>query len=133
MKSMSAPLQSLSIGTLLALGFSLLCGLSVLLAAVIAGNLQAVFEGQDRLHRIVSVHEAILATRIAEKSYRLEGRQADQDEVQRLLQGLGEAQAALLAASLDYRAQFQRLAQARGRVLETQQSVGVEAEWVPRY
>ncbi|GAB7533364.1 methyl-accepting chemotaxis protein [Pseudomonas sp. 3A(2025)] len=134
---MSAPFQSLSIGTLLALGFSLLCGLSVLLAAAIAGNLQAVFEGQGRLHRIVSVHEAILATRIAEKSYRLDGRQADQEEVQRLLQsmveplhGLGEAQAALLAASQDYRAQFQRLAQARGRVLETQQSMGVEAERV---
>ncbi len=65
MKSVSAALESLSIGALLALGFSLLCGLSVLLAAAMAGNLQAVFEGQGRLQRIVRVCCRFSTSRVA--------------------------------------------------------------------
>ncbi|WP_318720032.1 methyl-accepting chemotaxis protein [Pseudomonas capsici] len=55
MKSMPLALQQLSIGTLLAVGFNLLCGLSMLLAVAIAFKRQVVFQGVAQLERIAAV------------------------------------------------------------------------------
>lgn len=68
---------------MLAVGFSLLGGLSVLLAAAIAFNLQAVFRGAAQLERIASVHAGIFESRIAEKSDRLEATESNGDQLRR--------------------------------------------------
>ncbi len=52
---MPLALQQLSIGTLLAVGFNLLCGLSMLLAVAIAFKRQVVFQGVAQLERIAAV------------------------------------------------------------------------------
>ncbi|SDG13547.1 methyl-accepting chemotaxis protein [Pseudomonas seleniipraecipitans] len=137
MKSMSLALRQLSIGTLLAVGFSLLCGLSVLLAAAIAFNLQAVFQGEAQLERIASVHTGILDSRIAEKSYRLEASKASGDQVRTRIQAIAQyldgneqAQRPLLEAGEHYLEQFERLTQARERLGETRQAMIREADEV---
>jgi len=137
MKSMSLALQQLSIGTLLAVGFSLLCALSVLLAVAIAFNLQAVFQGQAQLERIAAVHAGILDSRIAEKSYRLEASTASGDQVRTRIQAIAQhldgneqAQRPLLDAGKRYLEQFERLTQARKRLGETRLAMSREADEV---
>ncbi len=137
MKSMSLALQQLSIGTLLAVGFSLLCALSVLLAVAIAFNLQAVFQGQAQLERIAAVHAGILDSRIAEKSYRLEASTASGDQVRTRIQAIAQhldgneqAQRPLLDAGKRYLEQFERLIQAHKRLGETRLAMSREADEV---
>lgn len=137
MKSMSLALQQLSIGTLLAVGFSLLCALSVLLAVAIAFNLQAVFQGQAQLERIAAVHGGILDSRVAEKSYRLEASTASGDQVRTRIQAIAQhldgneqAQRPLLDAGKRYLEQFERLTQARKRLGETRLAMSREADEV---
>ncbi len=69
MKSMPLALQQLSIGTLLAVGFNLLCGLSMLLAVAIAFKRQVVFQGVAQLERIAAVTGDALSGR-AQRQHR---------------------------------------------------------------
>ena len=66
----------LSIGTLLALGFSLLCGMTLLLAATAVFSLQSVLSGEARLAAITATHADILKARVAEKAYQAGGQAA---------------------------------------------------------
>lgn len=135
MKTLPTVFSRLSIGALLALGFSLLCGLSVLLAASAAWNLHAVLRGGASLEAIASMHAGILDTRIAEKSYRLDGGRAAYEDVLRRsqlqaehLRGIEEWRQTLDEVSQRYREQFVRLAGARERLSETRQAMSREAE-----
>lgn len=134
MKSVSLSPRRFSIGALLALGFGLLCGLSVLLACFAFSSLQAVFKGEDQLEKIAGVHAGILDIRILEKSYRLEANGGAVDKVHRLINEIPQQVATLeqleqplVVASKRYLTQFERLVAARGQLEQAQKAMGVEA------
>ncbi len=127
----------LSIGTLLALGFSLLGGLTLLLAATAVFSLQSVLSGEARLAAITDIHAGILKARVAEKTYQVAGQAAAQEQVVATMQAvqgtldpsLHGAQR-LAQASRDYLAQFDELAAARARASATRLSMDAQAEAV---
>lgn len=127
---------NLSIGTLLALGFSLLCGMTLLLAATALFSLQSVLHGEARLAAITATHAGILKTRAAEKAYQAGGQTA-YDEVLSTLHGVRDGldpsldgSQRLARASSDYLAQFEILAATRGQARATQARMGAQAEAV---
>lgn len=127
---------NLSIGTLLALGFSLLCGMTLLLAATALFSLQSVLNGEARLAAITATHAGILKTRAAEKAYQAGGQTA-YDEVLSTLHGVRDGldpsldgSQRLARASSDYLAQFEILAATRGQARATQARMGAQAEAV---
>lgn len=127
----------LSIGTLLAMGFSLLGGLTLLLAATAVFSLQSVLSGEARMAAITAIHAGILKARVAEKSYQVAGQAAAQEQVVATMQAvqgtldpsLHGAQR-LAQASRDYLAQFDELAAARARASATRVSMDAQAEAV---
>ncbi len=128
---------NLSIGTLLALGFSLLCGMTLLLAATALFSLQSVLHGEARLAAITATHAGILKTRAAEKAYQAGGQTAAYDEVLSTLHGVRDGldpsldgSQRLARASSDYLAQFETLAATRGQARATQARMGAQAEAV---
>lgn len=128
---------NLSIGTLLALGFSLLCGMTLLLAATALFSLQSVLHGEARLAAITATHAGILKTRAAEKAYQAGGQTAAYDEVLSTLHGVRDGldpsldgSQRLARASSDYLAQFEILAATRGQARATQARMGAQAEAV---
>lgn len=128
---------NLSIGTLLALGFSLLCGMTLLLAATALFSLQSVLNGEARLAAITATHAGILKTRAAEKAYQAGGQTAAYDEVLSTLHGVRDGldpsldgSQRLARASSDYLAQFEILAATRGQARATQARMGAQAEAV---
>ncbi|BAU73772.1 methyl-accepting chemotaxis protein [Metapseudomonas furukawaii] len=135
MKIVSRALARLSIGGLLAMGFSLLGGLAASLAVVALASLQAVFEGESRLQAIADVHAGILSARSQEKSYRLSGAANARDEVRRVVGRIPEQLATmagemrpLIQSCERYLMQFERLANAHEQVLRTQAVMSQEAE-----
>ena len=135
MKIVSGALSRLSIGGLLAVGFSLLGGLAACLAVVALVSLQAVFEGESRLQVIADVHAGILSARIQEKSYRLSGAAAARDEVRRVvseiptqLSAMGGVMQPLIQSCERYLTQFGRLADAHEQVDRTQTVMSREAD-----
>nr|WP_224797061.1 methyl-accepting chemotaxis protein [Pseudomonas fluorescens] len=134
MKFMSRTLSRLSIGGLLAVGFSLLGGLTAFLAIVAIFSLQSVFEGEGRLEVIATVHSSILSVRNAEKSYLLDGSTEARDEVVRLVEaipsqlgGVGPSLQPLIQSSKRFLDQFERLAEAHEGVYRTQATMVLEA------
>lgn len=128
---------NLSIGTLLALGFSLLCGMTLLLAATALFSLQSVLHGEARLAALTATHAGILKTRAAEKAYQAGGQTAAYDEVLSTLHGVRDGldpsldgSQRLARASSDYLAQFETLAATRGQARATQARMGAQAEAV---
>ena len=127
----------LSIGTLLAMGFSLLGGLTLLLAATAVFSLQSVLSGEARMAAITAIHAGILKARVAEKSYQVAGQAAAREQVVATMQAvqgtldpsLHGAQR-LAQASRDYLAQFDELAAARARASATRVSMDAQAEAV---
>jgi hypothetical protein len=75
MNVISRLFSRLSIGGLLAVGFSLLGGLTAVLAVVAVLSLQAVLTGESRLRSIADIHAGILGVRVSEKDYRLSGKE----------------------------------------------------------
>ena len=131
------PFAQLSISTLLALGFSLLCAMTVLLAATAVFSLQSVLHGEARLAAITTTHAGILKARVAEKAYQAGGQTAAYDEVLSTLQSVQNAldpsldgSQRLARASSDYLAQFETLAATRGQAHATQARMGAQAEAV---
>lgn len=131
------PFAQLSISTLLALGFSLLCAMTLLLAATALFSLQSVLHGEARLAAITATHAGILKTRAAEKAYQAGGQTAAHDEVLSTLHGVRDAldpsldgSQRLARASSDYLAQFETLAATRGQARATQARMGAQAEAV---
>ncbi|MCK9802270.1 methyl-accepting chemotaxis protein, partial [Pseudomonas sp. MAFF 302030] len=131
--------RPLSISALLITGFSLLCGLTVVLAGTAAYALQAVLEGQARLLHVNEWHASVLGARAAEKTYRVDAADSARDQVlssvqglmQELTQGLPGGLAtdpALLRASQDYLARFQGFSATRQRTQATQASMQSQAE-----
>jgi methyl-accepting chemotaxis protein len=134
MNVISRLFSRLSIGGLLAVGFSMLGGLTAVLAVVAVLSLQAVFTGESRLRSIADIHAGILRVRISEKDYRLSGDEAAQDEVSRVIQALPErllslgGMQPLAHSSAIYLRQFERLAEANERVARTQGVMSGEAD-----
>ncbi|MNM48471.1 Methyl-accepting chemotaxis protein McpS [compost metagenome] len=129
--------RKLSISTLLAVGFSLLCGLTVLLAGTAVFSLNSVLIGEARLAAITSTHASILKARVAEKAYQIGGQSTNQEavlatmqEVQTSLDLSLEGSQRLALASQDYLAQFETLANTRRRASETRVRMGTQAEAV---
>ncbi len=127
--------RPLSISALLITGFSLLCGLTVVLAGTAAYALQAVLEGEARLMQVNDLHASVLSARAAEKTYRVDGADSAREEVMSTLQGMikvldgGFADGqSLLRASQEYLGQFQRFSATRQRTLATQGSMQSQAE-----
>ena len=127
----------LSIGTLLALGFSLLCGMTLLLAATAVFSLQSVLNGEARLATIAANHADILKARVAEKTYQVGGQAAAQEEVLATMQAVQvslepslDGSQRLVQASGDYLAQFEKLATTRARARATRVSMDTQAEAV---
>ena len=131
--------RPLSVSALLITGFSLLCGLTVVLAGTAAYALQAVLEGQARLLHVNEWHASVLGARAAEKTYRVDAADSARDQVlnsvqglmQELTQGLPGGLAtdpALLRASQDYLARFQGFSATRQRTQATQASMQSQAE-----
>lgn len=135
MKLVSEALARLSIGKLLAMGFSLLGGLSAFLAVVAVASLQAVFNGESHLQVIADVHAGILGARSLEKSYRLDGVATAREEVHRLVNGipaqltaLGGVMEPLIQSCERYLNQFARLADAHDQVAQTKAVMAREAD-----
>ncbi|WP_242443106.1 methyl-accepting chemotaxis protein [Pseudomonas sp. LFM046] len=135
MKFVSEALARLSIGKLLAMGFSLLGGLSAFLAVVAVASLQAVFNGESHLQVIADVHAGILGARSLEKSYRLDGVATAREEVHRIVNGipaqltaLGEVMEPLIQSCERYLNQFERLADAHDQVARTKAVMAREAD-----
>lgn len=131
------PFAQLSISTLLALGFSLLCAMTLLLAATAVFSLQSVLHGEARLAAITTTHAGILKARVAEKAYQAGGQTAAYDEVLSTLQSVQNAldpsldgSQRLARASGDYLTQFETLAATRGQARATQAKMGAQAEAV---
>lgn len=127
----------LSIGTLLALGFSLLCGMTLLLAATAVFSLQSVLSGEARLAAITATHADILKARVAEKAYQAGGQAAARELVLATMQAVQasldpslDGSPRLAQASRDYLAQFEKLATTRDRTSATQARMGAQAEAV---
>ncbi|WP_172152874.1 methyl-accepting chemotaxis protein [Pseudomonas tumuqii] len=137
MKTTRLQPRQLSIGTLLALGFSLLCGLTLLLAATAVFSLQSVLSGEARLAAITATHADILKARVAEKAYQVGGQAADQDRVLTTMQAVQasldpslDGSPRLAQASRDYLAQFEKLAATHSRAGATRVSMDAQAEVV---
>ncbi len=135
MKFMSRTLSRLSIGGLLAVGFSLLGGLTAFLAIFAFISLQSVFEGGGRLEAIATVHSGILSVRNAEKNYRLDGSSEARNEVERLvsaislqLDGMGPSLQPLVQSCERFLNQFDRLVKANEGVTKTQTTMVHEAD-----
>ena len=127
----------LSIGTLLALGFSLLGGMTLLLAGTAIFSLQSVLTGEARLAVITDIHAGILKARVAEKAYQAGGQAAEHDEVLTTLRAVRnsldlalDGSQRLTQASQDYLAQFETMAATRARASATQTRMGAQAEAV---
>ncbi|MCY1271054.1 Methyl-accepting chemotaxis protein (MCP) signaling domain protein [compost metagenome] len=135
MKFVSEALARLSIGRLLAMGFSLLGGLSAFLAVVAVASLQAVFKGESHLQVIADVHAGILGARSLEKSYRLDGVVTAREEVHRIVSGipaqltaLGGVMEPLIQSCERYLSQFERLVDAHDQVARTKAVMAREAD-----
>jgi methyl-accepting chemotaxis protein len=129
--------RKLSISTLLAVGFSLLCGLTVLLAGTAVFSLNSVLIGEARLAAITSTHASILKARVAEKAYQIGGQSTNQEVVLATMQGVQasldlslEGSQRLALASQEYLAQFETLANTRRLASETRVRMGTQAEAV---
>lgn len=130
-------LRHLSVGRLLALGFGLLCGMTLLLAGTAVVSLQSVLNGEARMAAITATHAGILKVRVAEKAYQAGGQTAAYDEVLSTLQSVRDAldssldgSQGLAQASADYLAQFETLAATRAQAKATQTRMAVQAEAV---
>jgi methyl-accepting chemotaxis protein len=127
----------LSIGTLLALGFSLLGGLTLLLAATAVFSLQSVLSGEARMAAITAIHAGILKARVAEKTYQTGEQTAAREQLLTTMQAvqgsLGPAldgSQRLALASRDYLAQFEKLVATRSGASASRVRMDDQAEAV---
>ncbi|MGL4316106.1 MAG: methyl-accepting chemotaxis protein [Pseudomonas sp.] len=137
MKARGIHLGRLSISGLLAVGFGLVCSLTMLLAGTALYSMHSILNRQEQMAAITAINSEVLKARVAEKTFQASADPKTIPVVQSIMQEVERALAQSLtkdqrlsSASQEYLSQFYELAKSQEKAESTLTSMNTQAEAV---